>query len=119
MIKCSICSYNALGHQDPQEFEDLIYEQKCVNCLSDQPVSKLRAHMLLCEGCMKALSPAQDQRLWSVVNSNVPQMCQAKWPNGRPCWGETRQGKEKCRNNPDCPAHPKNATAKRSALGRQ
>ena len=118
MIKCNICSYNALGHQDPQEFEDLIYQQQCVNCLSDQPVSKLRAHMLLCEGCMKALSPAQDQRLWSVVNSNVPQMCQAKWPNGRPCWGETRQGKEKCRNNPDCPAHPKN-TAKRSALRRQ
>ena len=118
MIKCSICSYNALGHQDPQEFEDLLYQQQCVNCLTDTPVSKLRAGMLLCERCVKQLGPSQDQRLWSVVNTNTPQMCQAKWPNGRPCWGETRQGKETCRNNPECPSHPKN-TSKRSALRRQ
>ena len=117
MIKCSICSYNALGHQDPQEFEELLWQQQCVNCLSEQSVSKLRAGMLLCERCVKQLAPSQDQRLWSVVNTNTPQMCQAKWPNGRPCWGETRQGKETCRNNPECPSHPKN-TSKRSALRR-
>ena len=80
-------------------------------------MGKLRSGMLLCESCVKQLSPAQDQRLWSVVNTNTPQMCQAKWPNGRPCWGETRQGKETCRNNPECPSHPKN-TSKRSALRR-
>ena len=110
--------YDALGHQDPQEFEELLWQQQCVNCLSEQSVSKLRAGMLLCERCVKQLGPSQDQRLWSVVNTNTPQMCQAKWPNGRPCWGETRQGKETCRNNPECPAHPKN-TSKRSALRRQ
>ena len=64
--------------------------------------------MLLCSECMKALSPVQEARLCSVCANNGTQICKAKWPNGRPCWGETRQGKDICRNNPECPSHPKN-----------
>ena len=100
--------YDALCHQDTQPYDALLWEQQCINCLADESVGKLRSGMLLCEACQKVMSPKQEAKLFDIIASVTPQCCTAKWPNGRPCWGVTRANSDICRNNPDCPANPKN-----------
>ena len=82
--------YDALRHQDTQPYDALLWEQQCINCLSDESVAKLRSGMLLCEACQKVMSPKQEAKLFDIIASVTPQCCTAKWPNGRP-WRDARE----------------------------
>ena len=46
--------YDALHHQDMQPYNDLLYEQQCINCLAaaalaEESVARLRVGMRLCQ----------------------------------------------------------------------
>ena len=61
--------YDALHHQDMQPYNDLLYEQQCINCLAEESVARLRAGMLPCPACMKVLSAKQEAKStnWTLL----------------------------------------------------
>ena len=93
----------------------LLDKQECANCAAECKKNSLASLSLLCVACANQMSPRQESRLWQVYAERDGQMCQAKWPNGRPCWGQTKVNASCCRGNPACPANPRNTSSPEAA----
>ena len=96
-----IISEKELG-QEAQGYEQVLTDQKCVNCKIAVQKRELKAHSLLCAECYKHVDAEREVVLHDLYLNGSGQMCTAQCPHtGRPCWKATRQKETFCRSS-DC-----------------